>query len=89
MAAAAGPSNPSAPAAAHTGFVVASGVAAVFAVLNLKPDVHAKSLACTAQWLEDIGVRCEYFQQPTKPHCRHCTHAGTQTHASTPERTHT
>ena len=57
MTAAAGPSNPS--AAAHTGFVVASGLAAVFAELNLKPDVHARSLACTAQWLGDIGVRYE------------------------------
>ena len=44
---------------AHAGFVVASGLAAVFAELNLKPDAHAKSLACAAQWLEDIGVRCE------------------------------
>ncbi len=59
MTAAAGPSDPSAAAAAHTGFVVASGLAAVFAVLNLKHDVHARSLACTAQWLEDIGVRYE------------------------------
>ena len=38
---------------------MASGLAAVFAELNLKPDAHAKSLACAAQWLEDIGVRCE------------------------------
>ena len=59
MTAAACPSNPSAVAAAHAGFVVASGLAAVFAELNLKPDSHAKSLACAAQWLEDIGVRCE------------------------------
>jgi hypothetical protein len=59
VTAAAGPSNPSAPAAAHTGFVVASGLAAVFAALNLKPDVHARSLACTAQWLDYIGVRYE------------------------------
>jgi hypothetical protein len=44
---------------AHAGFVVASGLAAVFAALNLKPDAHAKSVACAAQWLEDIGVRCE------------------------------
>jgi hypothetical protein len=58
VTAAAGPSNPSA-AAARAGFVVASGLAAVFAELNLKPDAHAKSLACAAQWLEDIGVRCE------------------------------
>ena len=60
VTAAAGPVEPtSAPAALHAGFVVASGLAAVFAELNLKPDVHAKSLACAAQWLEDIGVRHE------------------------------
>ncbi len=57
VTAANGPFNPS--AAAHTGFVVASGLAAVFAELNLKPDAHTKSLACAAQWLEDIGVRHE------------------------------
>ena len=59
VTAAAGPSNPSAPAAADTGFVVTSGLTAVFAELNLKPEAHGKSLACAAQWLEDIGVRHE------------------------------